>query len=196
MRSAAPARAVAVLAHPHPLQGGSLHNPVVFHCERELNRAGLTTLRFNFRGVGTSDGDYDKGLGEVDDVAAALSWARGLAPQLPLFLVGYSFGAWCGIRHAVTNSKLSALIAIGLPLTARFPLPELERLSCPLTVVQGSDDEFGSPVDLRALLERCKPEAKLRVVEGATHLFPDRARDAAMQVTAAAAELLETLQSH
>ena len=194
MRSAAPARALAVLAHPHPLQGGSLHNPVVFHCERELNRVGLTTLRFNFRGVGTSDGDYDEGHGEVDDVAAVLSWARGLAPQLPLFLVGYSFGAWCGIRHAVSISKLAALIAIGLPLTARFPLPELERLPCPLVVVQGSDDEFGSPVDLRALLERCKLEAKLRVVEGATHLFPDRARDAALQVAAAVEELLETLR--
>jgi len=192
MRSASPARAAAVLAHPHPLQGGSLHNPVVFHSERELNRAGLTTLRFNFRGVGTSDGDHDEGRGEVDDVAAALSWTRGIVPHDPLILVGYSFGAWCGIRHAVTNPKVSALIAIGLPVTTRFPLPELEQLRCPLVVVQGSEDEFGPPGELRALLERCKPDAELRLVEGTSHLFPDRARDAAAQVKTAAEDLLES----
>jgi len=193
IRTATAARAAAVLAHPHPLQGGSLHNPVIFHCERELNRAGLTTLRFNFRGVGTSDGSYDEGRGEVDDLAAALSWTRGIVPGAPLLLVGYSFGAWCGIRHAVTNPKVTALIAIGLPMTTRFPLPELERLRCPLIVVQGSEDEFGSPTDVRKVLEDSKPDARLRVVEGTSHLFPDRARDAATQVLAATEELLESL---
>jgi len=193
MRSASPVRAAAVLAHPHPLQGGSLHNPVVFHSDRELNRAGLTTLRFNFRGVGTSEGEYDEGRGEVEDVAAALSWTRGIVPQAELILVGYSFGAWCGIRHAATHPKVRALIAIGLPVTSRFPLPELEQLRCPLVVVQGSEDEFGSPADVTALLERCKPDATIRIVEGTSHLFPDRARDAALQVRAAAEELIATL---
>ena len=193
MRSASPARALAVLAHPHPLQGGSLHNPVVFHSERELNRAGLTTLRFNFRGVGESEGSYDEGRGEVEDLAAAISWARGLATEAPFLLVGYSFGAWCGIRHAATHPKVTALIAIGLPLTTRFPLPELERLQCPMVVVQGSEDEFGPAEDLRTHLARCKPDAQLRVVEGTSHLFPDRARDAATQVLQAAEELLETV---
>jgi len=190
LRSASPARASAVLAHPHPLQGGSLHNPVVFHSGRELNRAGLTTLRFNFRGVGSSEGEYDEGRGEVEDLAAALSWARGIVPQAPQLLVGYSFGAWCGIRHCTTDPKVQALIAIGLPLTTRFPLPELGRLHCPLVVVQGSHDEFGSPTEVRALLDRCKPDATLRVVEGTSHLFPDRARDVALHVAAATNELL------
>jgi alpha/beta superfamily hydrolase len=193
MRSASPARASAVLSHPHPLQGGSLHNPVVFHSERGLNRAGLTTMRFNFRGVGSSEGEYDEGRGEVDDVAAACHWTRGIAARGPLLLVGYSFGAWCGIRYAVRDPKVAALIAIGLPVTKRFPLPELEQLRCPLIVVQGSQDEFGSPDEVRARLGRCKPDAELRVVDGTGHLFPDRARDAAKEVTAAAQELLESL---
>jgi len=192
LRSAAAVRAAAVLAHPHPLQGGSLHNPVVFHCDRSLHRAGLATLRFNFRGVGSSDGTYDGGRGEVEDVGAALSWIRGIAPGLPLFLVGYSFGAWCGLRHAIDDAKLAGLVAVGLPVSSRFPIPGLERLPCPLVVVQGSEDEFGDPVDVRALLRRSLPEAELRLVEGASHLFPDRARDAAREVVAAVQGLLGT----
>ena len=88
-----------VLAHPHPLYGGTLHNPVVFRADRELNRAGLTTLRFNFRGVEGSDGFHDDGRGEIGDVAAAALWLRALVPGKPLILVGYSFGSRCVIAR-------------------------------------------------------------------------------------------------
>jgi len=189
LRVAPAARATAVVAHPHPLHGGSLHNPVVFHSDRGLNRAGLTTLRFNFRGVGSSEGEHDHGEGEVGDLAAAVNWMRGLASDCPLLLVGYSFGAWCSIRHAVTDDKVKGLIAVGLPVN-RSPLPELERLRCPLAVVQGSRDEFGTSEEVREFLERNKPGSELRVVEGATHLFPGRIAEAAAGVVAAAEQWL------
>ena len=84
LRAACPSHGAAVLAHPHPLYGGTLHNPVIFHADRELNRAGLTTLRFNFRGVGESEGVHDEGRGELGDWAAATAWLRGMALEGPL----------------------------------------------------------------------------------------------------------------
>src|SRR4249920_2859672 len=90
LRVAPDPRGAVVLAHPHPLYGGTLHNPVIFHADRELNRRGSTTLRFNFRGVGESAGVHDNGLGEVHDLAAAVRKARAMAPAKPMFVAGYS----------------------------------------------------------------------------------------------------------
>ncbi len=189
LRAACPARAAAVLAHPHPQHGGTLHNPVVFHADRELHRAGFTTLRFNFRGVGTSEGSFDDGRGEVDDVAAAVSWLRGITLGLPMLLVGYSFGSLTGLRHALTDDSIAAFLAIGLP-AGRYEVTGLEGLRRPLAVVQAADDEFGLPSDVQPLLEAADPAGKLYVVDGTTHLFPGRATDAATQVVAAARDLL------
>jgi hypothetical protein len=180
-----PARAAAVLAHPHPLYGGTLHNPVIFHADRELARAGWTTLRFNFRGVGTSEGTHDDGRGEVDDLAAAASWLRGVAIALPLVVVGYSFGSWCAIRHAASDRGVAAVVAIGLPVRA-YGIREIPRTGRPLAVVQGSEDEFGGPEEVRTLLGRADPPGELTVVPGASHLFPGRAAEVAAAVLEAA----------
>jgi len=185
-------RALAVVAHPHPEHGGTLHNPVVFHADRELNRAGLTTLRFNFRGVGTSEGAHDSGRGEVADAAAAVNWAAGLARKLPLLFVGYSFGSWCGGRHAVDDSRVAGFIAIGLPV-AHYDCEFLRRFSRPVAVIQGSDDEFGSPDEVREILGALRPAGKLLIIDGATHLLGGRAREAATGVTTAAESMLEQL---
>lgn len=190
LRMACPAKAAAVLTHPHPLYGGTLHNPVMFHSDRELNRAGFATLRFNFRGVGESEGMHDTGIGEVDDVGAAVSWLRGLLPGVPMLLVGYSFGSWCAIRYAVKDPKVAAVVAIGLPAKL-YPLFEVQKLGRPLTVVQGSEDEVTSPDLVRPLLERARPEGRLVVIEGASHLFPGRTHEAAARVLEAAEECLE-----
>ncbi len=170
LRVACPARAIAVVAHPHPEHGGTLHNPVVFHSERGLHRAGLTTLRFNFRGVGTSEGRHDEGRGEVDDLAAAASWLQGIARELPLLLVGYSFGAWCSIRHAVKDNGVAGLIAVGLPLR-NYGFDELRQLRCPLAVIQGSDDEFGSPTEVEQALSGVAPPPTVQIIPDARHLF-------------------------
>jgi alpha/beta superfamily hydrolase len=193
LRTACPARAAAVVAHPHPEHGGTLHNPVVFHADRELHRSGFTTLRFNFRGVGSSEGAYDGGPGEVDDVGAAVSWLRGVALDLPLFLVGFSFGAACSVRYAVRDDIVAAVIAIGLPV-GRYPIPELSQLARPLAVVQADNDEFGSLEQVRQALTDTRPEGRLYVVDGTTHLFPQRAPDAALQVVRGAEAILEGMQ--
>lgn len=192
LRGADGARAAVVIAHPHPLHGGTLHNPVIFHADRELNRAGMITLRFNFRGAGDSDGGHDDGRGEVDDVAAAVNWLAGLTRGLPLLFVGYSFGSVCGIRHAVENAVVAAVIALGLPV-GRYDLEEARRLARPFAVVQASDDEFGSPEEVRRALDGAQPEPELHVVEDTSHLFPRRASDAALAVVAAAESLLRSL---
>lgn len=156
LRVAAEPSASAVVAHPHPLHGGTLHNPVVFHAERQLHELGMTTLRFNFRGVGDSQGTHDDDRGEVEDLAAAASWIRGLCPERPLILVGYSFGAQCAVRLAAREHSVRAVVAIGLP-TRTYPFEEIVGLGKPLAVVQASDDEFGSPDEVRALLNRARP---------------------------------------
>jgi uncharacterized protein len=183
-------RGAAVISHPHPLHGGTLHHPVMFHTDRELNRAGWTTLRFNFRGVGASAGTHDEGRGEVDDVARAVDRLVALAPGVPLVLVGYSFGAWCSVRHAVTDPRVAGLVAIGLPVQ-RFDFDALDRLGRPLAVVQGDADELGPLPEVRALLARARPPGRLYVVGRAGHLFPHQAPVVAARVVEAASGLLE-----
>ena len=189
LRTAEAPRAAAVLAHPHPLYGGTLGNPVVFHADRELNRAGLTTLRFNFRGVGSSEGTYDEGRGEVDDLDRAAAWLRGVAPGVPFLVVGYSFGALCALRHAGRDERTDGVIAIGLPVRL-YPLDEVRTTRQPLAVVQGGADEFGSPEEVRARVAGARQPVDLRVVAGATHYFPARAVEAAAAVVSAARDLL------
>lgn len=180
--------AAAVIAHPHPLYGGTLHNPVVFHADRELNRIGLLTLRFNFRGVEGSDGFHDEGRGEIADVAACAAWLRGAAPSVPLILVGYSFGSRCAVLHAHDDPQVAAVVAIGLPLRI-LDLSAVRTLDRPLAVVQGSRDEFGSPEEVRALA----PQAEVRVLDGAEHLFPGRAPEAGRAVAEVTRALLSRL---
>jgi alpha/beta superfamily hydrolase len=190
LRATSRARAAAVLAHPHPLHGGSLHHPVLFHADRALNRAGLLTLRFNFRGVGASEGEHDEGRGEVEDVAAAARWIAGLERELPLLLVGFSFGSWCALRHAVHDETVDGVIAIGLPISIRPTDDLLAALGRPLAIVQAEHDEFGSPAALRERIRGLDPPAELHVVTGTTHLFPGRAPDAATAIAAAAERIL------
>jgi len=189
LRVACPARAAAVLAHPHPLHGGTMQNPLIFHADRELHRSGWTTLRFNFRGAGASEGTHDDGRGEVGDVGAAASWLRGIALEVPLLLVGYSFGSWCAIRYAIDDPSVAAVVAVGLPVRA-YGFEEIGRLSHPLAVVQGSEDEFGSPSEVEAVIARAHPSGELTVLPGASHLLPGRVPEAAAAVRAAAERCL------
>jgi alpha/beta superfamily hydrolase len=183
-----------VLAHPHPLYGGTLNNPVVFHADRELNRAGLTTLRFNFRGVEGSDGFHDDGRGEIGDVAAAAAWLRALVPGKPLILVGYSFGSRCAIAHAIADPSVAGVVAIGLPPRI-WPFDDLPSLRRPLAVVQGTEDEFGPIDEVEALLAAADPPGKLYAIPGASHLFPGRAQEAALRVVDAVKEMLEPAET-
>ena len=192
LRVAAEPRAAAVIAHPHPVYGGTLDNPVVFHADRELNRAGLTTLRFNFRSVGGSDGFHDEGRGEIGDVAAAAAWVRDLAPGKPLILVGYSFGSRCSVAHALHDPAVAAVVAIGLPVRM-WSFEDLPTLGRPFGVVQGTQDEYGSIAEVESLLARMAPPGRLYTVEGAPHLFPGRAPAAAERVVEAVEDVLKAI---
>lgn len=189
LRVASPPRAAAVFAHPHPLFGGTLHNPVIFHSDRDLHRNGWTTLRFNFRGVGASEGVHDDGRGEVDDVGAAASWLRGVAPDADLVLVGYSFGAWCALRSAVSDRAVSAVVAIGLPARL-YDFSVVSQLRRPLAVVQGTQDEFGDASEVAAVLDLARPAGRLFAVADSGHLFPGRTHEAAQLVVEAAESCL------
>jgi len=167
-----------------------MHNPVVFHVARELQRNGWTTLRFNFRGVGKSEGIHDEGRGEVDDVVAALTWMRGLAPELPTFLVGYSFGAWCAYRHLLQFHDLTGFVVIGLPVE-KYDFSAIDDLQIPLAVIQGDRDEFGDLHRVRSVLQKAKPPGRLYVVPGATHLFTRRAEDVAARALEAVNDILQ-----
>ena len=190
LRVAETPRAAAVLAHPHPLYGGTLHNPVIFHADRELNRRGVTTLRFNFRGVEGSDGFHDDGRGEIGDVAAAAAWLGGLAPGRPLILIGYSFGSRCAIAHAIADPLVGGVVAIGLPVRI-WSFPDVPSLGRPFSVVQGTDDEFGSIGEVEAVIATASPKGKLHTIPGATHLFPGRAPEAGSLVADAVDEMLQ-----
>jgi len=184
LRTADAPRGAVVLAHPHPLYGGTLHNPVIFHSDRELNRAGFATLRFNFRGVGESEGTHDDGEGEVGDVAAAVQWIRAHAPGTPLVLVGYSFGSRCAVSYALTDPGVAAVVAIGFPIRI-WRFDGIEKLGRPFAAVQGTNDEFGRIDEVKAVLEAMSPPGVLYEIEGATHMFPGRAPEAASQVVRA-----------
>jgi alpha/beta superfamily hydrolase len=175
----------AVVCHPHPLFGGTLHNKVVFHTMKALNSFGFPVLRFNFRGTGLSQGEHDHGEGEVDDVRAALDWLDSEF-HLPLVFAGFSFGAAVGLRAACADSRVRAVIGIGTPVgpvVADSEVPRtytfefLQECMKPKLFVSGARDQFGPRAKLEALIVSIPEPKKLVMIEGADHFFEGRLRE-------------------
>lgn len=175
----------AVVCHPHPLFGGTLHNKVVFHIMKALNSFGFPVLRFNYRGTGLSQGDHDHGIGEVDDVRAALDWLDNEL-HLPLIFAGFSFGAAVGLKAACADSRVKAAISVGTPVVPVAADTELPRIytfdflhDCakPKLLVSGACDQFGPRTKLEALVRSLPEPKKLVVIEGADHFFEGRLRE-------------------
>jgi alpha/beta superfamily hydrolase len=175
----------AVVCHPHPLFGGTLHNKVVFHTMKALNSFGFPVLRFNFRGTGLSQGGHDHGIGEVDDVRAALDWLDHEL-HLPLIFAGFSFGAAVGLKAACADSRVKAAISVGtpvVPVAADTELPRtytfdfLHDCAQPKLFVSGARDQFGPRTKLEALVRSLPEPKKLVVIEGADHFFEGRLRE-------------------
>jgi uncharacterized protein len=175
----------AVVCHPHPLFGGTLHNKVVFHTMKALNSFGFPVLRFNFRGTGLSQGEHDHGIGEVDDVRAAFDWLDNEL-HLPLIFAGFSFGAAVGLRAACADSRVKAAISVGtpvVPVAADTELPRtytfdfLHDCAKPKLFVSGARDQFGPWTKLEALVTSLPEPKKLVVIEGADHFFEGRLRE-------------------
>jgi uncharacterized protein len=163
--------AAAVVCHAHPLQGGMMHFKVVFRAAKALQEQGLAVLRFNFRGVGRSEGAHDDGNGEQEDARAALSELERRFPGTPLVLGGFSFGSVVALRVAARDARVRAVFALGFPLVRFGDASVLQGPSQPRLFVQGERDEFGAGVTLRALVEPLPPPRELVVVPGASHFF-------------------------
>jgi hypothetical protein len=182
---AAEATHAALVCHPHPLFGGTLHNKVVFHTMKALNSFGFPVLRFNFRGTGLSEGEHDEGKGEVEDVGAALSWLDAEF-HLPLVFAGFSFGAAVGLRAACADMRVRAAIGVGTPVVPVAEATEEPRVygfdflrDCakPKLFVSGARDQFGPRAKLEALVAAAPEPKKLVVIEGADHFFEGRLRE-------------------
>jgi alpha/beta superfamily hydrolase len=163
-------RQVALVCHPHPLFGGTLHNKVVFRVAKALHAQGFPVLRFNFRGAGLSEGVHDAGRAERDDVVAALDHLATEFPDRPILLSGFSFGAWVGLRVGCEHRRVNELIGLGLPVNDS-DLSYLESCAKPKLIIQGSNDQFGSREKLQALFDTVPEPKKLVFVEGADHFF-------------------------
>ena len=159
----------AVFAHPHPLHGGTLHNKIVFRAARALVASGRGTLRFNFRGVGASEGHHDLGRGEVEDFRAALTEA-GRRGGLPIVAGGFSFGAAVALRAIAGDARVAAYIGIGLPVATESALG-LPRPEIPALYLVGERDTFGPPGDLGRFVAG---SGRIVEVEGADHFFEGR----------------------
>jgi uncharacterized protein len=170
----------AIVCHPHPLYGGTLHNKVVFHAMKALNHFGFPVLRFNFRGTGLSEGDHDNGIAEVDDVRAALAWLE-TEFTLPVIFAGFSFGAAVGLRAAYDDDRVRALIALGLPAVPVenrvYDFEFLRACAKPKLFVSGSRDQFGPPGKLEALVNTFADPKKLVRIEAGDHFFEGRLRE-------------------
>jgi uncharacterized protein len=171
MHPEAPPRAAAVICHAHPLQGGIMHFKVVFRAAKAMQHEGVLALRFNFRGVGRSEGVHDAGRGEQDDVRAALGYLEERFPALPLVVGGFSFGSSMAVRVGCADARVRALFALGLPVTHMTGLEFLGTCRKPRLFVQGEHDVFGSGPEVQALVERLPPPRSLVVVPGADHFF-------------------------
>jgi uncharacterized protein len=166
-------RYAALICHPHPLGGGTMHNKVVFKVAQTLQTLGMPALRFNFRGVGHSTGVYDEGRGEMDDTRYALEFLSHRYPGLPVVLVGFSFGSWVGLRVACGDDRVQAMIGLGTP-ARMFGGDHLEDCHKPKLFIHGTRDEL-APFELTShWFERVPAPKSMIPVIGADHFFQDR----------------------
>lgn len=167
-----PAKGLALVLHPHPLGGGTMHNKVVFRAAAALNDAGLVVLRFNFRGVGQSTGRHDEGRGERDDVRVGLDYLATNYPDMSITLCGFSFGARVGLEVGIDDARVRYLIGIGTPLD-KYDFEFLQACRKPLLLVHGERDEFGDVERVKEMAAElaAKTQVRLVVIPGAGHFF-------------------------
>ena len=172
--------AAAVVCHAHPLHGGMMHFKVVFRAAKALQSARLAVLRFNFRGVGRSEGAYDGGRGEAEDARSALDEVARRFPGLPLVIGGFSFGSVVGLHVGADDERVDAVVALGYPASFHDPTAvvdppaSLDAGGKPRLFVQGEDDQFGSGEALRRLVEPWPEGRSVVVVPGTGHFFDHR----------------------
>ncbi len=166
----APAREACLVCHPHPLYGGTMHNKVVYRMARGLRRSGSIVLRFNFRGVGRSQGVHAHGDGELDDARMLMDWLRSRYPALPYAVAGFSFGSRVALRLGCSLSGTRRVIAVGLPSRSNS-LDYVKTCTTPKLFIQSTHDEHGPRPELEALYSDFSEPKQLYWAEAADHFF-------------------------
>jgi uncharacterized protein len=180
---------IAVICHPLPTGGGTLHNKVVFRAARGLENANVATLRFNFRGVGTSGGKFDNGDGEQDDVTAAIEWAKRKHPDKKLFVGGFSFGAWVSTRVGCERTDVDGMFLIGTPVN-KYDFSYLHHCERPMLFIHGTQDEHGDPARVEKLVQAMR-NAESVIITGADHFFTKQLEGLEETMRSWAEEILE-----
>jgi alpha/beta superfamily hydrolase len=180
------ARFAAVVSHPHPRYGGTMHNKVVYHAMKSFQSFGIPVMRFNFRSAGLSEGEHDYGRGEVDDLHAALDWLQR-EYQFPILFAGFSFGAFVGLKGCCGDQRVKGIAALGIPVRAgerEYRYPFLAGCGQPKLFVSGTADEFGPQAEVEAVVAQALPPAKLVLVPDADHFFAGKLEQMQRALTA------------
>ena len=175
----------ALVCHPHPLFGGTMHNKVVYHAAKALNGFGFPVLRFNFRGAGLSQGEHDQGRAEKDDVSAALQWLESEF-CLPIIFAGFSFGAAVGMPVCCAEKNVAALVSLGTPVQAdarTYRYNYLASCNQPKLFVSGAADPYGPQDELRKIVSAAAEPKKLILIEGAGHFFEGKLSEMQAAIT-------------
>jgi hypothetical protein len=162
----------ALVCHPHPQHGGTLHNKVVYRTARGLRKAGGVVLRFNYRGVNLSEGSYGHGIGELEDARVTLAWLRERYPTLPFVVAGFSFGSRIALTLSAEIPAMRQAIALGFPTRYR-DTDKYRRSSVPRLFVQSTNDEHGPRAEYQAFFDTVEGEKKLVWIESKDHFFVD-----------------------
>ncbi len=181
---------LAVLCHPHPLYGGTMHNKVIYSIAMALNQIGFATVRFNFRGVGRSSGSFNHGIGEQKDVEAVMDHFDKLYPDAVKVLGGFSFGAKVGLMAATRDDRVTAVLGAGITVdVADFSfLNDYER---PKLIVQGTLDQYGQPDAVDNWFKELRDPKKLIFIDGAVHLFDGKLTELKSAIIQEFPQLLE-----
>jgi alpha/beta superfamily hydrolase len=191
LQGAAP-RAAAVVCHPHPRGGGTMDNNVVFRAARGMQHAGLAVLRFNFRGVGASEGEYDGNGAEELDAAAALSFLEGRFPKLSLWGAGFSFGARTIAGLARRDRRIARLFCITMPSRV-FDCSYIKDVLPPTRILLAGEDDFGNLADLRTLIPDLPAHIECDEIPGVDHFFKGKTPELEARVLAWAQEQLSSV---
>jgi alpha/beta superfamily hydrolase len=192
--SATPPPLAALVCHPHPLFGGTMHNKVVYQAAKSIDALGIPALRFNFRGAGLSIGVHARGLGEREDVQTALQFLIAEFPGVPLLVAGFSFGSVVGLRVGCAAPQVKALIGLGLPVD-NADVSYLLECPKPKLFVHGGNDEHGELEKVKALIPSLPGDNRLVIVEGVDHFFAGKLHELDAAITTWLTEQLASLRS-
>jgi hypothetical protein len=173
-----PQAPVALILHPHPLYGGSMNNKVTYHLFQAFARRGFSTMRFNFRGVGRSEGKFDGGPGEMSDAASALDWLQTYNPNAPEFwIAGFSFGAWISMQLLMRRPEIAGFISVAPP-ASMYDFTFLAPCPSSGLIVHGSEDQVVPEAAAAKLADRLSHQRAIKVdyelIDGANHFFESR----------------------